>query len=721
MLNSTEKHGQASTVFLERHGWALSSRSPYYDTLVRSDATPPTVLDRAAVLQAWLFSGLAVEAFDIVGVKLPLDDLVKPESSPPEITMASLPSYIRAWQCLESEQPPHVRRAHLELMWKLLRRAGGYVTSLLSCPLKYDEDEDSMTQLEVAESIAMLGDRLMNAARNIWHDLQDDIEILEKDQIRQKFRFCEPATPSLKRLEKRGWCKSTRVMMHRLVDNSGLYYCGLLSRQHMLVGHQGCSMFECKVMKISKDDYEVRHVSESCHCQVVTMDREVMARILDRGQIPCIRVEPGADGNGFCTARVVGSQEGYVAFSHVWAHGLGNPDVNGLPRCQLSRLRQLATSVASRSTKLESDLSVDPSLPDHQTTALWIDTLCIPVGDEFDDSRRQAILRLTYVFRDAEAVLVLDKEVEHVPASVSHLEKELRVITCDWMRRVWTLQEALLTKPGRLYWQFADDALPADDIWIDNSRHDPLCVTYKSSAFSKRLPALERSEVGTREFSENFLAVMYVLRYRSLSREEDETICLAPILGLERAALLQSKVHVERMKILAALWKNLPTYLLFLEGERITQPGYGWLPTSFTRGLHKSTTTRAPYQFTQTGPEGLFVVYPGILINHTAGASPLHCQIGFKNGLDGMWYSVKDSGKILESKLPEIQRWSYWRPRLSELPRPALMLEYPSDYSDNYIVAVLVNVEREKDSIYYAHYLCRVWLDCCDFDLRFLE
>lgn len=186
--------------FLERQGWALSSRSPYYDTLVRTDGTQPTVLGREAVLQAWLFFGLAVEAFDIVGVKLPLDDLVKPESSPPEITMASLPSHIRAWQSFENDQSPHVRRAHLDLMWKLLRRAGGFVTSLLSYPLRYDEDTDSMAQLQVAESVAMLGDRLMNAARNIWHDLQDDIEILEKDQKRQRHRFCEPAARISQRL-----------------------------------------------------------------------------------------------------------------------------------------------------------------------------------------------------------------------------------------------------------------------------------------------------------------------------------------------------------------------------------------------------------------------------------------------------------------------------------------------------------------------------------------
>ncbi|KAK8029722.1 Het domain protein [Apiospora rasikravindrae] len=708
--------------FLDRQGWALTSRDPYYDALVRSDRSPSTGLDHAAVLQAWLFFGLAIEALNIVGVALPLDELVDTESSPPKVTMTRLPSYIRIWQASENDQPPHIRKAHLDQLWKRLRRAGGFVDSLLSFPkLKYDEERDSMTQLEIAESIAMLGDKLMNVARIVWCDLDAEIEVLEKGQIRQKFRFSEPATLSLKRLEKIGWCKSTRMMMHRLVDTSGLYYCGLLTRDHMLSGHQDCSIFECKTMTINKDDYEVRHVSDSCSCQVVTLDRDIMAEALDRGEIPCVRIEAGKEDNEVCNARVVDSNQGYVAFSHVWAHGFGNPNVNGLPCCQLKRLQTLAISVESQRSRPGENLSVVPSLPDRQTVAFWIDTLCIPVGDEFAESRRQAILRLTDVFHEAEAVLVLDREVEQVPTSVSYLEKELRVITCDWMRRVWTLQEALLTKPSRLYWQFANDALPADDIWIDNSRNDPLYVTYKSSAFSKRLPALGKSEIGSLQFSENFLAVVYALRYRSLSRKEDETICLAPILGLERAALLQSKDHIERMKILAGLWGNLPTYLLFLEGERITQPGYRWLPISFIRGLHKSTATRAPYQFTQMRPEGLFVVYPGILIDVKAGASPSHCQLGFRSGIDGMWYTIKDSGGMLENKLPEEQRWSHWRSELSNLHRPALVVEYPSDYSDNYLIAVLVDVEDETDSVFYARYLCRVWLDCCDFDLRFLE
>jgi hypothetical protein len=89
-----------------------------------------------------------------------------------------------------------------------------------------------------------------------------------------------------------------------------------------------------------------------------------------------------------------------------------------------------------------------------------MDTLCIPVGTEYSEARYLAILSLTRVFSDASTVLVLDMELVDVSTTVSYLEKELRMITSDWMRRVWTFQEALLTRPGNLYWQFKEQHSP---------------------------------------------------------------------------------------------------------------------------------------------------------------------------------------------------------------------------------------------------------------------
>lgn len=358
-----------------------------------------------------------------------------------------------------------------------------------------------------------------------------------------------------------------------------------------------------------------------------------------------------------------------------------------------------------------------------------MDTLCIPVGEAYADWRNQAILSLTRVFKDASTVLVLDMEVNDVSTSASHLEKELRVITCDWMRRVWTLQEAILTKPGNLYWQFREQALAAEDIWVENKTHDPLRVSYRTSAFDKRLPMLSvnSKESGSRnaqQLSKEFLDVVYALRFRSLSRNEDETICIAPMIGLERKELLKSKEHTERVKIFLSLWERVPSYILFMEGEHMEENGARWMPVSFVRGHQKSVAPtaprRAPEKFTTFGARGLSIEYPGIFIRQPSECSYLHCDLGFYSSLDGYWYTVRDLGPIFESRLPESQRWATWRKKLHTLGNPAFILEFPSNYSANYLVAVLVDVSHSEDDTFHARYLCRVWLESCDADRRFL-
>jgi hypothetical protein len=66
---------------------------------------------------------------------------------------------------------------------------------------------------------------------------------------------------------------------------------------------------------------------------------------------------------------------GYIAFSHVWSHGRGNPSINRMPLCQLERLARLA-SQGRKTTK--------------SYGAFWIDTLCVPVTSKW--ARKKAIL-----------------------------------------------------------------------------------------------------------------------------------------------------------------------------------------------------------------------------------------------------------------------------------------------------------------------------------------
>lgn len=240
------------------------------------------------------------------------------------------------------------------------------------------------------------------------------------------------------------------------------------------------------------------------------------------------------------------------------------------------------------------------------------------------------------------------------------------------MRRVWTLQEALLTKPHKLYWQFAQEALNGTQLWKVSNLNEiqsplalytksryPNRISYRESAFHRRLPMSQTNARDPQVLRTNLMEVMYALRYRSLSHIEDEMICIAPMLGFNRSEILRSKDHEERVHTFLSLWKEIPSYLVFTEGERISKPGRRWMPSSFVRGNHKSVTLRAPLQLAKFDSKGIYITYPGLRISCPEKDSWIHFDTGFRNPLEDHWYMVKDQGMIFESLLPEDQRWRY--------------------------------------------------------------
>ena len=119
------------------------------------------------------------------------------------------------------------------------------------------------------------------------------------------------------------------------------------------------------------------------------------------------------------------------------AHGLGNSRENALPRCQIQRLANYMTGLKAVG---------------ETSSGLWIDTLCIPVRDDLKLYRQKAISLMSQTYREASAVLVLDKELQRLDiATVSQLEQDILTAFVGWTRRLWTLLEAALA--SRLYVQ----------------------------------------------------------------------------------------------------------------------------------------------------------------------------------------------------------------------------------------------------------------------------
>ena len=213
---------------------------------------------------------------------------------------------------------------------------------------------------------------------------------------------------------------------------------------------------------------------------------------------------------------------------------------------------------------------------------LWVDTLCVPARPHAASCtktngvltcRKIAIKRLKETYQNAAKVLVLDWEIERSRTS-SPEETLMRILISDWMKRLWTLQEARLA--SRLYFQFQDRASRAEDtlsslemsdfqsLWAEIAEHIlPLRGVFNENRDSRGIVSLWNS-----------------FQSRSTSNAGDEAVCLSILLGLDPEQILDTSDD-DRMRKLFSMLDIFPSQIVFMPGPRINHKGYGWAPTSF--------------------------------------------------------------------------------------------------------------------------------------------
>lgn len=136
----------------------------------------------------------------------------------------------------------------------------------------------------------------------------------------------------------------------------------------------------------------------------------------------------------------------YIAISHVWSGGLGNPLATTMPLCQLKRLRdqlQLSQKVQAQTRRFyrrDSQARCDSRLSKwivHELQiakapiCFWMDTLCIPVAIEHVALRMKAIHSMGRIYARAESVLALDPELQKLSsASVDDMQLNARIMLC---------------------------------------------------------------------------------------------------------------------------------------------------------------------------------------------------------------------------------------------------------------------------------------------------
>lgn len=235
---------------------------------------------------------------------------------------------------------------------------------------------------------------------------------------------------------------------------TSLYVLGGLDRGCLEKDHSCCTSDSCIANRIDPETYETKHASPGCDCaflQDPSGGAASATRILQSGDIPVLTVTSNPDWTSPTLSVIPSRGIRYVALSHVWSDGLGNPRSNALPTCQLQKLQEWVDDLYPESS---------------EHTAFWIDTLCVPLTTQ---ERKKAIQLMGETYRAADTVLVLDDWLVKTGFDGLSEHNLLKLKSCTWTQRLWTLQEGMLAKEYSLYFQTSVGSISGDDLSSDIS------------------------------------------------------------------------------------------------------------------------------------------------------------------------------------------------------------------------------------------------------------
>ena len=346
--------------------------------------------------------------------------------------------------------------------------------------------------------------------------------------------------------------------------------------------HASCDDDHCQAGSLVNSDQITRHVQDSCGCEILKIDETLLADCLKRGCLPLLRLKKDADLDQI-SIDVVPSTDStsYVALSHVWADGLGNPIATALPHCQLLRLKTLIDNLDI------GDIDGSHSSRDVPEILLWCDTLCCPVVSK--EAKSMALRQMYRTYDEASMVLVLDRSlISHRFGGMSVDEACVRIATSRWMTRLWTLQEgALPAKKNTLWFQFTKTALPVSALYnhlvkiqkTDIRRRGVVTSVIGRFYTFTTLFDLQGSKNGSAQMKD----VMSGLMYRAVTVPSDEPLIIATLLNLDLDKILNSDPE-ERMN---TLWRMIGTspsgidkQFLFHMGPKLHERGLRWAPQS---------------------------------------------------------------------------------------------------------------------------------------------
>lgn len=295
---------------------------------------------------------------------------------------------------------------------------------------------------------------------------QSNLSLLEhsyKPGAIEKLRFMEGPSQTAKaatanflsnEMISNGWCPFMACKVLSSYNYVVAYYISRL-RPYNTTNHDLCSENGCVAYNVDMSRYRSKHVSPDCDCFHVAPDAERVRSIIREGGIPIVSItfdgkEPKLD------VIKMTNKTPYITFSHVWSDGLGNPASNSLPRCQIIKLAKYIKELEPpKLAPQQGVVNMGYLRMDFRrmtrtldTSHFWLDTLCIPVGEQYFDLKMKAINQMAAIYAGASQVLILDSNMEQLSLNgpgVEACEILARMCVAPWMGRSWTFQEAAIS------------------------------------------------------------------------------------------------------------------------------------------------------------------------------------------------------------------------------------------------------------------------------------
>jgi hypothetical protein len=556
----------------------------------------------AAFVQSWLFFGVLEE---FLGVEQECTDWIAvTREGLRAITTAPLCKRLDAWR---------VKISRLEAGQKLKVRAE--IAQMLD-HMHHIHANLSETTADLVEAVQVgsgsCHSDLLPAELNLLLDILHNTLSLAYNVV-----FPDEALPALPYARSRlvrdqfasnGWCRSEVSRLYQECSVVSAYFSSRLGISGPANLHSNCSHWVCEAWQVDHTRYRTQHVHADCQCDTVGVPTETIAEMIRAGRIPCVKL----DRTGRFLELTTSDQGPFISISHVWADGLGNHAGNTLPGCQLRLIQHRVNMVRNPGSNAATLQGNQP---------FWMDTLCIPVGRGFEAERNSAIAEMVNIYKISSSVLVLNKELNNITVERSPCELSARITRTTWFRRLWTLHEGVLAR--KTLFQLQDGsidllALGPKVQQLGGLTHFDLLLQQAifgetSQPYSKIL------SFQSKPLSERITDIWSAVQWRNTSYHEDETICLANMLGLGLSSILavsryDAEARIKRMKAFILQQKYFPQYSIF-EGENAhlhrsfatTLIGFEWAPPSFVFRTQMAHVRQPGFRLAMADESGLHV------------------------------------------------------------------------------------------------------------------